>query len=129
MTAITRSVTFGSHSSIKLDSGTFLFLPGLRNPEAREACAQPADDGAVRQLTIKAVGRFQPTVGTVVGRTLHITLAREHFAGLRRDLARTRVTNESVKLDFDVDDNGDGDVTNVRLNGRELCSSSTKSRR
>lgn len=117
MRAQRASASFGSHSSAKLDSGTFLFLPGLSTGEAREACARSPND-TVQQLTIKAVGRFRPTVGTVVARTLHITLAREHFTALRRELASARDNNRRVTFEFDVD--SEGDVTNLRFNDTEI---------
>lgn len=127
-----QSVTFNSHTSMKLGNGTFLFLPGLLSSEAQaarkarsgregsEPRPQPLEDGPVRQLTIKSVDNAHSLVGTQMGQTLHITLPSEDFARLRHALADARLAaKEATKLTFEVDD--DGDVTHVYLNDEELC--------
>ena len=112
-----QTLTVNSHALIKLSSGTFLFLPrpgtvNVCEPDGKDAKgAEPKPT----QVTIKAYKRLRPTVATVNGQTLHVTLALDSFAKLRRELVRKALTGLKTTFTFDVD--GDGDVNNLCIDG------------
>jgi hypothetical protein len=108
------ATTLRGHTSIRLDSGEFLFLPSITDTEPQEF---REEDGSIDRVTIKGFSRHRPLEATVHGRTLQVTLPIADFRKLRvRFDARSPDARNEVT--FNVDDVGN--VSELLLNGEPL---------
>jgi hypothetical protein len=102
------------HTSIRLDSGQFLFLPAITDTQPQEF---REEDGSVDRMSIRGFSRHRPLEATLHGRTLHVTLPMADFRRLRvRFDARTFEASNEVS--FNVDELGN--ITDLLLNDEPL---------
>lgn len=115
-------LSFQGHTSIRLDSGTFLMLPPLESWKALEAADDEAECVPDR-VTIKAFTRVRPMEATMIGRTLHVMMPIPDFERLGSELRAK--SDRPIELSFWVDEQGN--ASELALDGRRLLPDSKES--
>jgi hypothetical protein len=108
-------LSFKGHTSIRLDSGTFLMLPPIEGWKALEA-ADDDPECVPDRVTIKAFTRVRPLEATVIGRTLHVMLPIPDFERLGSELRAK--SERPIELSFRVDEQGN--ASELALDSRSL---------